>query len=94
MKLRLAYWSAYAKHTTGRRFSLGQWSQSAGLSYRYASTALYRSQLGLYGAGKLAEALSLELGRKVNWWELFDQTENPALDGIRRYNQRHEGEGE
>jgi hypothetical protein len=50
--------------------------------------------LGLYGAGKLAEALSLELGRKVHWWELFDQTENPALDGIRRYNQRHKGEGE
>ncbi len=93
MKLRLDYWSAEAKRTTGRRFSLTAWANAAGLYPCAVRVAKHRGRLGMYTAGKLAEALSLEIGRRVHWSELYDPDENPALDTIRRYSQQKKERG-
>lgn len=47
----------------------------------------------MYTAGKLAEALSLELGRRVYWFELYDKAENPALEYIRAEERRKKERG-
>lgn len=93
MKLRLDYWSAEAKRTTGRRFSLTAWANAAGLYPCAVRVAKHRGRLGMYTAGKLAEALSLEIGRKVYWFELYDKADNPALEYIRAEERRKSAKG-
>lgn len=93
MKLRLKHWQAVARRETGRRLSLTAWARAAGLHPCAVRVAKHRGRLGMYTAGKLAEALSLELGRRVYWFELYDKAENPALEYIRAEERRKKERG-
>jgi hypothetical protein len=91
MPINLANLRAEAFRVTGDYLSQQRLSAAAGLARSTVTLAERRGSLSRWSAEKIAQALSVELGRPVAWYEVFGDDYNPVLDDYwkeHRANQR------
>ena len=90
MPIRLAELRREAGTITGDYLSQARLSAAAGLSRCAVAVAEHRGACSRWTAEKLAQALTVEMGRPVVWYEIFGDDYNPVLDEFWR--KRRKGE--
>jgi hypothetical protein len=84
MPIKLADLRREACAITGDYLSQKRLSLAAGLSEDCVSVAEHRGSCSKWTAEKLALALTVEMGRPVQWYEIFGEDFSPVLDNYWR----------